>query len=335
MTADPAAEILVIGAGIVGVSVALALQRQGRQVLLLDAEDPCDAASRVNAGVISTSSVLPLAGPGLWRALPRYLLNRDPGLRLHHGQLPGMAGWLRRFLARANGASVLASAEALAPLTRAAWPAHEALAAEAGVRQHFRQTGWTKLWRGPEGPGHRQEQALMARLGVPVRALDRDGIAELEPGLAPVYHHALHMHQAWSADDPQAVGLGYLRLFQALGGRIRRARVERIAAAAPGWQAVARGETFAAPHLVVAAGAWSTRLLAPLGFRLPMVAERGYSAHLTAPDLRLSRPVIDVARGFVMTPMREGIRVSTGVELAAVDAPPDLSQLRLAVAGAR
>ena len=335
MTAGSAPEILVVGAGIVGVSVALTLQQQGRQVLLLDGADPCDAASRENAAVVSTSSILPLAGPGLWRALPRYLLNRDPSLRLRHAQLPGMAGWIARFLARANAASVLATAHALTPLVRAAWPAHQALATEARVLGHFRQTGWTKLWRVPRGPGHRAELALMQRLGVPVQPLDRAGISALEPGLAPVYDHALHMHQAWSADNPQAVGLGYLARFLALGGQIARAQVGRIAASADGWLAVAQGQVFTAPHLVLAAGAWTPRLLGPLGARLPMVGERGYSAHLTTPGLRLSRPVIDVSRGFVMSPMQEGIRVSTGVELAAIGTPPDLTQLHLAVAAAR
>ena len=328
-------DVIIAGAGIIGVTLALELRLRGENVLLLDPAPPCDAASRVNAGVLSPGSVLPMAGPGLWRALPRYLMNRDPGLRLHLADLPAMSGWLRRFLARANVRSVSDTAEALAPLTAAAQSAHERLAQISGALPHFRSTGWTKLYRSPPGAVQEDELRLMERLGVPVTRLSAADLQALEPDLAPVYAGALHYPSAMSVDSPRDVGLSYFRHYQSLGGAFLQASMAQMHREGEAWVLRTGAGEIRTNRVVIAAGAWSAALLRPLGLRLPMVAERGWSAHLPAGQIRLSRPVCDVARGFVMTPMREGIRVSSGVELTLPGRTPDLSQITLALQAAQ
>ncbi|RRH71483.1 NAD(P)/FAD-dependent oxidoreductase [Falsigemmobacter faecalis] len=328
-------DVIIAGAGIIGVALALELRLRGREVLLIDPAPPCDAASRVNAGVLSPGSVLPLSGPGLWRALPRYLTRRDPGLRFALRDLPGLSPWLIRFLARANARSVTDTAGALAPLTAAASAAHLRLADLSGAGSHFRATGWTKLYRSPPGAAQEGEMRLMERLGIPVHRLSREAVQALEPDLAPVYAGALHYHSALSVDSPQEVGLSYFRQYQRLGGAFLQAALTQLHREGEAWVLRTGAGEIRSKAVVIAAGAWSAALLRPLGLKLPMVAERGWSAHLPQGTLRLSRPVYDVARGFVMTPMREGIRVSSGVELTLPGRAADLSQITAALEGAR
>lgn len=328
-------DVIILGAGIIGVTLALELRLRGEQVLLIDPAQPCEAASRVNAGVVSSSSVLPMAGPGLWRALPRYLSNRDAGLRLHPGDLPAMTPWLRRFLARANRASVEDTARALQGLTAAAPTAHLRLADLSGATGRFRQTGWTKLYRQPLGKAQETETRLMAELSIPVTRLDAAGLRDLEPGLAPVYQGALHYHDAWSVDSPRDVGLSYFRHYRERGGAFLQSPVRGLRREASGWSVITGTGRLNAARLVVAAGAGSAALLRPLGLDLPMVAERGYSAHLSPGEVQISRPMYDTAKAFVMTPMREGIRISTGVELALPGRAPDPQQMAPALREAR
>lgn len=321
--------VLVIGAGIVGISTALHLQRRGWRVTVIDRRPPGSETSHGNAGVISRGSVIPLATPGLWRQLPGYLGNRRAALRYDWGYVLRHPGWFARFFACANRPACRRTARALNSLIAPALSEHKALLNAAGARDRLRETGWLKLYRSAQSfAASGFERQLLAACDIDARALDPAALHELEPDLAPIFAAALWVTGTASVDNPGAVTRAYARLFQRQGGRLRQESVLGLRAREQRLGVITAHGVEAVQQVVLAAGPWSAELLQPLGYKVPLAFERGYHCHLAAADgAALSRPIHDVQAGYVMTPTDRGLRLTTGVELAARDAPDRFDQL--------
>ncbi|PWS36111.1 FAD-dependent oxidoreductase [Falsiroseomonas bella] len=324
--------VLVIGAGIVGLALAFRLRREGAQVVLVDPEPPGEGgASFGNAGAISASSVAPLAMPGLLKQVPRMLL--DPAAPLHVPAAYWLraAPWLLRFVAAARPAAVARAAAALDSLLRLATEQHLALAAEIGVPELIRPTGNLYLYRSPEQL--RKDTAawdLRRAHGARVEVLDRAGVLALEPEVAPAYQVGVFLpDHAWCASPhryAQAVAAAFLQA----GGEIRRDRI-RALTVAEGRVTGAEGEARRHPAeaVVVAAGAWSVRLLAPLGYRIPLESQRGYHVNLPDAGLSIGRPVVPADRKVFITPMEGALRVAGTVEFGGLEAAPNEARAKL------
>lgn len=328
---------LVLGAGMVGVSCALALQKRGFGVTLIDRREPGSETSYGNAGVISRSSIIPLNNPSLWQSLPAYLRNDHAAVRYRLGHLLRNPGWILRFLAEARPSRLAPRIAALQELTAPALALHKAWMAEAGIGHRLRETGTLKLWRGAHGHAKAQaEHDFLEDHGFRSEVLDRQGISGLEPDLKPIFSSGLWLRESGSVDWPQAVVAAYAALFAARGGRIEQAAVSALAATPRGWRATTGAGAFEADLAVVALGPWSADLLRPLGIKVPLGVERGYHRHYRAEDgHRLSRPVYDVDASYFLTPMEKGYRLTSGVELADRDAPPDYAQIDQVLPSAR
>ncbi len=152
----------------------------------------------------------------------------------------------------------------------------------------------------------------------------------------PVYKVGLLHTETASVDSPGAVVKAYARMFAGCGGEIRQSEIKSLRPEGDGWCVTLRDGALSARHVVVALGPWSKDLLQPLGYRVPMAFERGYHQEFEPnPARALSRPIHDADGSFVMTPMEQGIRVTSGVELTARDAPSSLAQLDAVVPLAR
>lgn len=330
------ADVIVLGAGIVGVSAACATRRQGLSVVLIDRREPGSETSYGNAGVLSSGSILPLNRPSLWKALPRYLTNRHPALRWNPTWSLRNAAWLGRFLGQARPSQVRPRAVALNGLIRASLKLHREWIVQADAAQRIRETGWLKVWRSDAAAAAKAEQTFLAEYGVASQVLDRQALSALEPTIVPVYKVGLLHTETASVDAPGAVVKAYARMFVGLGGRIHASEIRTIVPEDGGWRVVLAEGAMVARHVVVALGPWSADLLRPLGHRVPLAFERGYHQEFEPnPVRRLQRPLHDADGSFVMTPMERGIRVSTGVELTARDAPSSFAQLEAAVPLAR
>jgi D-amino-acid dehydrogenase len=320
---------IVLGAGMVGVSCALSLQRRGLNVTLIDRRAPGSETSYGNAGVISRASILPLNNPSLWKSLPAYLRNDHPAIRYRWGHLLRNPGWILRFLAEARPARLSHRIAALDSLTSQALPLHKALMDEAGVRHRLRETGSLKLWRSEAGP----EKALTEKLwfedhGVRCEVFDRQGLSGLEPDLNPIFSAGLLQMDSGSVDWPQAIVAAYAALFVSRGGTVVTAAIERLAKSADGWSVKTDGGAQRAEIAVVALGPWSADILKPLGLDVPLNVERGYHRHYRAQAGRkLARPFLDVEAAYMLAPMEKGFRLTSGVELAHRDAPDDHAQI--------
>lgn len=329
--------ILVLGAGIVGVSCALALQQRGFAVTLLDRKEPGRETSYGNAGVIGRSSLVPLNNPGLYAKLPGYLGNRHPALHLDWRRALTSPGWMLRFLWEGRASQAAARIAAMDGLTATAVTRHRALMQQAGISHRLRETGTLKLWRSEASlASARAEQDLLRAHGVESEILDRQGISALEPSLNPIFPTGLFIAANGSVDSPGAVTAGYAALFVARGGTLIQEEVGSLRRQGALWRVQTAQRMYEASDVVIALGPWSADLLRPLGLDPKLDVERGYHRHFAAGDgARLSRPVYDVDAAYFMTPMEEGYRVTSGVDLSLRDAPDQLRQIESVTQSAR
>jgi D-amino-acid dehydrogenase len=330
------ADVVVLGAGIVGVSTAIAARERGFSVVLVDRREVGSETSYGNAGVLSSGSIFPLNVPSLWDSLPKYLFNRHPALRWNPVWSIQNAGWIARFLANSAPSRVKPRAAALQSLIVPSLKLHREWVVQAKIPERIRETGWLKAWRSDAVGAAKAQQAALAEFGIKSEFLDRQAISALEPNILPVYKVGLLHTQTASVDSPGNVVKAYARMFEGAGGVIRRAEIRAIAPEADGWRVLLTDGELGARHVVVALGPWSADLLRPLGYHVPLATERGYHQEFRPnPARKLLRPIHDAETGFLMTPMENGIRVTSGVELTYRDAPSSFAQLEQSVAAAR
>ena len=327
-------QVTVIGAGIVGTSTALHLQRRGWDVTLVDRRGPGRETSFGNAGVINAGSMVALNNPDIHASLLRLLGNRDASLRIDPRHALRRLPWLLAFLDASKTSAARRTALALHALVSRAPGEHRDLMRLVGNAHRLRATGWLKVYRGG-GPERARRSldgftgALLRECGVDFETLDADGLRALEPALKPIFGSALHLVDGGVVDDPGALVAEHAALFGAAGGTLLESDVRAIGEDGDGAVWRAADAVHRTGRIVVAAGPWSADLLATADYSVPLDVERGYHAHfgLARESADLSHSVHDVDAGYVMGPMARGLRVTTGVELAPRDAPSNLAQL--------
>jgi D-amino-acid dehydrogenase len=323
-------DVIVLGAGMVGVSTALNLQKRGQGVVLVDRRGAGEETSFGNTGIIQREGVVPYPFPRDARLLLRYAFNRLPESHLHWRALPAIAPWLFRYWRASTPEAIAASSRAARPLVERCVIEHETLMGEAGALGLLRRTGYLKVYRSaPALDGAMlADKASSETYGVNFEMLTSPALAGLEPHLKGPLAGAMFMPDPVSVADPEAVTKAYLRLFQERGGRFARGEAGSLEPRPQGWQVATAGGSITAPAVVIALGPWSNILVRRLGYRIPFGVKRGYHMHYRAEgNATLNRPVIDAEYGYALTSMTRGIRLTTGAEFALRDAPPTPVQL--------
>ncbi|MFL6936187.1 MAG: NAD(P)/FAD-dependent oxidoreductase [Xanthobacteraceae bacterium] len=322
-------DAVVLGAGIVGTSIALHLVKRGLSVALVDRREPGQETSYGNTGVIG-STALPAAFPRSLGRLVRAALKRSLEVNYHLSSLPRVLPWLRAFRAASAPERRAETARLMRPLMAQAVSEHEALMAESGARRYLRKDGLLTLYRSERALAELwTELALAAQLGVAIKFHDAEGARELEPDLAPVFKAAVHWPDVASLTDPYGVTRAYAARFAALGGVVLRGDARSLHRAAGRWRVDTSEGPIDADDAVMALGPWAPDLLLSRGIDLPLAVKRGYHRHFAIRDgAKLGRPVVDIENGFAIAPMKQGIRVTTGAEFADRDAPATPVQLR-------
>lgn len=327
----------MLGAGIVGTSVALHLVRRGLGVALIDRQGPGEGTSYGNAGIIESNTLFPPSFPSDWMEIARIALKRSPVANYHLSYLPRIAPWLWAFRAASQPARLIETAQLMRPLLGSAFGEHQTLANEASAQALFNHGGWLKLYRSERSyAALAPEFALAARYGITNVALDPDGVRALEPALGGPFRHAVHWTGAVSVSDPLALTKAYAAQFAARGGLLLKGDARSLHRAHPHWRVETASGPVDGSDVVVALGPWAGDLLAALDLVLPLTVKRGYHRHYRGRGgAALGRPVLDAERGYVLAPMAQGIRVTTGVEFAARDAAPTPVQLDRLLPSAR
>src|ERR1700680_1673368 len=201
------ADVLVLGAGMVGVSAALHLQQRGRDVILVGRHELAgEETSFGNAGLIESASVFPYMFPRDFGQILQYALNRSPQVRYRFSDLPFSLPWLLRYFLASSPDRALHSAMAELPLIRRSLIEHEALIAEAGVPELLRRTGWIKLFGSDATLAKAVRDFERAKhYGVAGELLDGDAIAMREPNLTGEFAGAIHFPAPGFVHDPRGL----------------------------------------------------------------------------------------------------------------------------------
>jgi len=332
------ADCLVLGAGMVGVSAALHLQKRGRSVVLVDRRGAAEETSFGNAGIIQREGIVPYGFPREWSKILKYAMNGSPDAHLHWRALPSIAPQLWRYWRHGTAERLDRSARAMKPLIERVVGEHGALMQEAGIIAMMRRTGYLKLYRDRVTfeAAIKADEIGRRVYGVTSEVKDVAAIQALEPHLAPVFVGGLLMAQPVSVADPSAVGKAYAELFRRNGGRFVTGDARTLEPMDGGWRVRNVDGDIAAREAVIALGPWSDVVLAGQGVRVPLGVKRGYHMHYKAKgNATLARPVIDTDNGLSLVSMTRGIRLTTGVEFALRDAPATPVQLERVEPAAR
>ncbi|WP_194098575.1 NAD(P)/FAD-dependent oxidoreductase [Marivivens aquimaris] len=318
-------DIVVVGAGIVGISSALELRRQGHRVRVLDRKGVAAETSQGNAGAFAFTDVMPLAAPGILRKAPKWLLDPLGPLTIPPRYALQIAPWMLRFWRASWQDRHDASIRAQAALMTLAREALERQIAQTGGEALIRREGQLQLYE-----GEAQYRAalpgwdLRGRHGIRYDLLTRpEEIAEIQPGLAPRFTHAGFTPDWINTTDPKAWTEHLAAAFRQGGGEILRAEVRDLAPEEGGVRIThAEGEIIA-DRVVLAAGAWSHHLASRLGDRIPLETERGYNTTLPPGAFDVRTHLTFGAHGFVVTRINGGVRVGGAVELGGLNLPPN------------
>ena len=317
---------VVLGAGIVGVCTALALQRDGFAVTLVDRDEPGRGCSFGNAGILHAGGVLPLGRPGILARVPGMLLDPEGPLVIRWRHLPRLAPWLARMVVASRSSAVERGCKALAPLALGARAAYAPLLKEALAEDLVRTRGELYAYRTRRGfDAAAWEMDVRRRFGVPVEVLDGKALREMEPAISPEYQYAHYQPASAYVASPHRLVQRLAGLFVAKGGTLLRREVRD---ARPDRLVTDAGEIGFA-NLVICAGAFSRRFAAGFGADVPLETWRGYHIMVAPGSVNLNGLLVDGDMHFAVTPMEEGIRVAGLIELASLDAPPDYARADL------
>ena len=314
--------VVVVGAGIIGAMTALHLQRLGRQVLLVDRDEPGRGCSYGNGGAISPDLCVPISLPGMLKRVPGWF--RDPlgPLVVRWQTLPASLPWLIRWVRAGRMDRVLQLAEALRALHGPSLARYERLlAADASL---IERTGQLYVWRSnAAGPTEALARDLRERNGVETRALDAAAIRAMDPALAPGFTRGLFFPDNGHTVNPLRLVETLVKHFVAAGGSVRRDKVQAFERADGRVRRLVMesGAHLEPASVVLAAGMDGKALARHLGDRVPLQAERGYHVMLPNPGVRPAVKISNRDHMFGMTPMEHGVRISGTVEITTPDAP--------------
>ncbi|MCX7382464.1 MAG: FAD-binding oxidoreductase [Alphaproteobacteria bacterium] len=332
MTAQTA-PMVVIGAGIVGACCAFALAAEGHDVVVIDENEPGSGCSYGNAGQFNLGTTLPIALPGMWRQVPKWLTDPRGPLAVRWPYLPRAAPWLLRWLWEGRMERASRHSRALQALMA---PCHDVYRTMLGPEAAglLVQSGHLHVWeRAHLTAGDRLALAMMADKGVHPQALDAGAIRAIEPALAPIYQRGLLFPGNGFTTNPARLVQTILRRS---GAAVRAERALGFERQDNEIKAVrTNADTIRCAGVVIAAGHASRDLAAQLGLRVPLEVERGYHAMLPDPGVRLRVPVSNGEHTFVATPMEHGLRFAGTVEIAGTAPPPDWRRADILLSHAR
>lgn len=317
-------DVIVIGAGVVGLSAAIAAQARGLSVTVLDREGPAAGASAGNAGAFAFTDILPLASPGILKKAPKWLLDPLGPLSVPPAYAAQIAPWMFRFWRACSPSRVAHSTTAQTAMMDLSKMELEPFLAATGTLPMLRKEGNLQVYESEAElktsfPGWKAR----AEHGIEFRHMGAAEMADIQPGLAPRFTHGTFTPGWYSIADPKLYTLALADHFRAKGGTIERADVTALKPVEGGVELTADGKTRRADQVVLSAGAFSHQIARTLGERIPLETERGYNTTLPQDAFDLRTQVTFGGHGFVVTRLSTGIRVGGAVELGGLKLPPN------------
>lgn len=330
--------VVVLGAGMVGVSIAWHLQQRGIQVTLIDRRQPGQETSFGNAGIIQREAVKPYPFPRDLKTILSVLPNRRVDIRYRTGGMLEAASPLLSYWHHSSPRRYRQIVPEYASLIQLCLKTHGPMIEAAGAEDLVRRKGWLEIYRTPEKLAERAKEAEDTRdlYDVQFQVLDRQALLSKQPDLGDDIIGAIHWLDSWTVADPGALVAAYAASFVASGGRVVQSDIQSVTQHEAQWCVSTRDGEMIADDVVMALGPWSGGWLKGLGYRFPTFVKRGYHMHYAAqPPARLQHWLMDAEVGYLLAPMNAGIRLTTGAELDRLESPADERQLSAAESAAR
>lgn len=323
-------EILVVGAGMVGICSAIELQTRGHSVRVVDKVAPGTQTSFGNAGIIQAEAAEPYAMPRDWQTLMRVVLGKSNGITVSCASLirnsPALIQYFRNSSVRRHASISRIYSQLIVQAT----VDHELLINAANANHLISKEGFCEVYRDPRHL-HKQEielQRLREEFGVESRLLSDAEYALEEPVIKGSFAGAIHWPQSWTCRDPGGLTQHYAKLFELRGGQILTGDAADLKRSGNQWiLKCADGSILNAESVVMALGPWTPDVLKRFGYRVPMILKRGYHQHVQTTK-KLRRPFVDVTNGIVAASMVDGLRVTSGAALVNPDSPANPVQLK-------
>ncbi len=329
-------DVIVIGAGIIGISTALALQMRGLNVRVLDRKGVAAEASQGNAGAFAFTDIEPLAAPGIMRKAPKWLFDPLGPLSVPPSYACKIAPWMLRFWRASWPDRYKASVIAQTRLMDHSKAALERQIVAVNGEKMMRCEGQLQLYEG--GRQYRDSLPgwqLRKDHGIAFDILNgRDAIAEIQPGIHPRFTHAVYTPDWMNVTDPLKWTEHLANCFRAMGGAIEIAAISALEIQGDEVALRTAKDSFKASKVVVAAGAWSHNLARSLRDNIPLETERGYNTTLPSQAFSLRTQLTFGNHGFVVTKIGDGLRVGGAVELGGLTLPPNFDRARTLLAKA-
>ncbi|WIJ25107.1 NAD(P)/FAD-dependent oxidoreductase [Devosia sp. RR2S18] len=322
------ADVLVVGAGVIGTSCAFALQAAGRSVLVIDPKGVAGETSAGNAGAFAFSDIIPLATKGMLAKVPRWLADPLGPLTIPPRYLPQVTPWLIRFWRAGWPDKIQASIRAQAEMMRLSQAATDWLVQEAGIGSKVGTTGSLELYESEnEYRASLPAWAEREKQDIAFEHVQGTALAEVQPGLSDRFYAGTLVPQWRMVDDPYSYTVAIAAAAQARGAKFALGAVNSVRRSGEGTEvSLQDGRTLAARQVVIAGGAWSNKLTTQLGDRIPLETERGYNTTLPSGAIELKRQLIFGGHGFVISPLEIGVRIGGAVELGGLNIGPNFAR---------
>jgi D-amino-acid dehydrogenase len=323
--------VVVIGAGIVGVSASIWLRRAGAEVTIVDRARPGEGTSHGNAGVLASVAVVPVTTPGLISRAPGMLLSRDFPLFLRLSYLPKLMPWLLRFLSNANDSDTRRISRGIAGIVTDSVAQHKSLVSGLGLEHWVTESDYAYAYRDRAAfDADRYSWSLRRDAGFEPQLIEGCDIKEYEPNVSDEIGLIVGLKDHGYIRDPGGYVRALAASFEAMGGTIRQAEVKDFDFVGGAVQAVETSQgRIACDDVVLATGVWSKPLMKKLGLNVPLESERGYHIVFENAENGPSRPTMVTTGQFVATPMAQGVRCAGIVELGGLEAGPSRAPLDL------
>ena len=321
-------DIVIIGAGIVGLAIAEAMIANGRSVLVIDRKGIAQEASAGNAGALCFSDIFPLASPGIIRKAPKWLLDPLGPLAIRPSYFLKALPWLIKFGLASRPTQFHQGTEVLANLNRLSATSFHNMLVRIGATHMIHSDGSLQLYESEaEVQAAEAGWKIRQQHGIAYEHVRSERLADLQPGLAPSIIAATFVPQWQTVSDPQQVAFAIEKSLRKKGVKFLVDEVAKIAPIENGAKiTLSNGSQICAKKIIVAAGAWSAQLTKQLGDNIPLETERGYNTTLPSTAFDLRRQLIFGSHGFVVTPLTTGIRIGGAVEFGGLNLPPNFGR---------
>lgn len=328
-TSEDTHDVTIIGAGLVGICCALSIVESGLSVKLIDRDDPGQGASYGNAGIISPWSIVPQSMPGIWKQIPAMLFRSDGPLSIAPSYLPKLIPWGIQFLRNATETKARKASDAMEVLNSSNVELYRRHLQGTGHENLVQDSYYVHAFRN-ENKANLNDLGYAIRLekGADLEKISAQELRVLEPALSHEFNAAILIKGQARATSPGNIGKVLAEKAANAGVKIIKANVESITSNSQNdWVTKTNIGDHASSKIVLSAGAWSMKLLKPLGVSLPLEAERGYHLEYNNPGFKLNNSVMDVDNMFVANSMDNGLRIAGTAEFSGVDAPPNQKRI--------